>query len=78
MEYAFTAPELKQESEPMRMGKLIHLERGTMQPCNRIEMKRLGGHNPLTPKGDWHLISPHHITSESNIKVRRVKDLIIN
>lgn len=30
MEYAFTAPELKQESEPMRMGKLIHLERGTV------------------------------------------------
>ena len=30
MEYSFSAPELKLESEPMKMGKLIHLERGTV------------------------------------------------
>ena len=30
----------------------------------------------VTPKSDWHLISPHHITPESNIKVRRIKELI--
>ena len=32
--------------------------------------------NPLTPKNDWHLISPYSITPESNIKVRRIKELI--
>ena len=32
--------------------------------------------NLLTPKSDWHLISPYHITPESNIKVRRIKELI--
>ena len=34
--------------------------------------------NPLTPKSDWHLISPYCITPESNIKVRRIKELITN
>ena len=34
--------------------------------------------DPLTPKSDWHLISPFHITSELNIKVRRIKELITN
>ena len=34
--------------------------------------------NPLTPKSDWHLISPYCITSESKIKVRRIKELITN
>ena len=29
--------------------------------------------NPLTPASDWHLISPYHITPESNIKVKRIK-----
>ena len=32
--------------------------------------------NLLTPKSDWQLISPYHITPESNIKVRRIKELI--
>ena len=32
--------------------------------------------NSFTPKSDWHLISPYHITPESNIKVRRMKELI--
>ena len=32
--------------------------------------------NLLTPKRDWHLISPYHITPESNIKVRRIKEMI--
>ena len=27
---------------------------------------------PLTLKGDWHLISPYNITSESNNKVKRI------
>ena len=31
--------------------------------------------NPLTPKSDWHLISPYHIISESSIKVGRIKEL---
>ena len=32
--------------------------------------------NPLTPKSDWHLISPYHITPESKNEVRRIKELI--
>ena len=32
--------------------------------------------NFLIPKSDWHLISPYHITTESNIEVRRIKELI--
>ena len=35
------------------------------------------GFNPLTPMSDWHLISPYIITPESNIKVRRIKEMII-
>ena len=29
--------------------------------------------SPLTSKSDWHLISPHNISPESDIKVIRVK-----
>ena len=32
--------------------------------------------NPLTLKSDWHLISPYHITPESNTMVRRINELI--
>ena len=32
--------------------------------------------NSSTSKSDWHVISPYHITPESNIKVRRIKELI--
>ena len=32
--------------------------------------------NPLTSSSDWHLISPNHVNPESNIKVRRMKELI--
>ena len=32
----------------------------------------------LTPKNDQHLISPHNITPESNIKVMRIKEMITN
>ena len=31
-----------------------------------------------TPKSDKHLISPHSITPESNIKVMRIKEMITN
>ena len=34
--------------------------------------------NPLTLKNDQHLISPYNITPESNIKVMRIKEVIIN
>ena len=34
--------------------------------------------NPLTPKSDQHLISPNKITLESNVKVMRIKEVIIN
>ena len=34
--------------------------------------------NPLTPKSDYHLISPYNITLESHIKVTRIKEMIHN
>ena len=34
--------------------------------------------NPLIPESDQHLISPFNITHESNIKVMRIKEMIIN
>ena len=34
--------------------------------------------NPLIPKSDQHLISPFSIIPESNIKVMRIKEVIIN
>ena len=34
--------------------------------------------NPLIPKGDQHLISLFSIIPESNIKVMRIKEMIIN
>ena len=34
--------------------------------------------NPLTPKSDQLLISPHNITPESNIKVMRIQEVITN
>ena len=33
--------------------------------------------NPLTPKSDKHLISPHKITSDSHLQVTRIKEMII-
>ena len=33
---------------------------------------------PLTPKSDWHLISPYNITLESNIEVMRIEEMIAN
>ena len=32
----------------------------------------------LTLKNDWNLISPYNITSESHIKVMRIKEMITN
>ena len=32
----------------------------------------------LTPKSNWHLISPYNITTESHIHVMRVKEMIPN
>ena len=33
---------------------------------------------PLSPRGDWHLISFYKITTESNIKVTRLRKMITN
>ena len=33
---------------------------------------------PLSPRGDWHLIAPCNITTESNIKVTRLRKMITN
>ena len=32
--------------------------------------------NPMTPKSYYHLISPYNITTESNIKVMRIREMI--
>ena len=32
--------------------------------------------NPMAPKSDYHLISPHNITPKSLIKVTRIKEMI--
>ena len=34
--------------------------------------------NLLTPKSDWRLLSPHSTILESNVKVMRIKEMIIN
>ena len=34
--------------------------------------------NPLTPRGDQHLISPYNITPEWHIMVTRIKEIITN
>ena len=34
--------------------------------------------DPLTPKSDSHLISPDSVTSEININVKRIKEMIAN
>ena len=34
--------------------------------------------NTFIPESDWHLISPFNIIPESNIKVMRIKEMIIN
>ena len=33
---------------------------------------------PVIPKSDQHLVSPENITSESNSKVTRIKEMITN
>ena len=32
--------------------------------------------NPVIPKSDQHLLSPHNIIPESHIKVMRIKEMI--
>ena len=39
-------------------------------------LKNVCPFNPSTSTSDWHVISPYHITPESNIKVRRIKEPI--
>ena len=36
------------------------------------------GINHLAPKSDYHLISPHYILPESNMKVMRIEEMISN
>ena len=40
------------------------------------EFELVCGINPLNPKSDQHLISPYNITSESHIKVMRIKEMV--
>ena len=48
----------------------LNSEWGTSPPDVQVSI------NPLTPKCDWHLISPYNVTPESNIKVIRIKETI--
>ena len=38
----------------------------------------MSGFNPLTPKSDWHLISPYNIAPELNFKGTRIKGMVTN
>ena len=40
--------------------------------------QRILADKPFDPKNDQHLISPYKITSESNFKVTRIKEMITN
>ena len=48
--------------------------------CNKYFLEYNSSHklNLLTPESDWHLISLHNITTESQIKVMRIKEMITN
>ena len=59
--------------------------KGTSQPTSsqgaweiKKDKKKPECFNPLTPKSDQHLISPHNITPELHIKVLRIKEMITN
>ena len=38
----------------------------------------MSGFNPLTPKIDWHPISPYNIAPELNFKGTRIKGMVTN
>ena len=46
--------------------------------CNSHAQMSGSWFNRLTPKIDHHLIYPYNITSESLIKVMRIKEIITN
>ena len=39
---------------------------------------KMGHLDHLTHKSDWHLVSPYSITSESNVEVTRMREMIAN
>ena len=44
-----------------------------------VSQSHLGvGINPLTPKSDQHVISPHNIIPESHNKVTKIREMITN
>ena len=46
--------------------------------CSATEPQIICLVNPSTPKSDQHLISLYNISSESNIRVMRIKEMITN
>ena len=54
-----------------RDGFLVGI--GTCKSCSRAKY-----FNPLTPKRDYPLISPHSISSESNSTIMRIMKIINN
>ena len=50
----------------------------SVQSKRRDPYQRILADKPFDPKNDKHLISPYKITSESNFKVTRIKEMITN
>ena len=57
--------------------KLLLTEVETIKICKFCD-KQVLNFNPLAPKSDLHLISPYHITPESNMKVMRREEMTTN
>ena len=56
------APEKEEEKRSLKSGPVYNL---------------ITNINPLTPRSDKHLNSPHNITSDSHIQVTGIKEMII-
>ena len=61
-------------SATVQVGNLYKKER----LYNQTLTKFISIINPLNPESDQHLISPYNITTESYIKVMRIKEMIIS
>ena len=58
---------------------LPHIILGKKQVKHKDNLSAISQYlNPLTPKSDWRQISPYNITSESNIKVTRITQMVAN
>ena len=63
---------------PMSSPPLLYKIRASNYPFLSTHKKCLWSFDPLTPRSDQLPISPYNITSESNIMVMRIKEMIFN